>query len=122
MGEKAALLTITLTTLALVTAALLVNRNTGDSVQGAREAVLRQTLLTMRTLLAQYGVDLHRRPQSLSVLVTAGYLKQLPIDPITKRRDTWIPVLSKDEKAPGIENIRSGSHAISSKGTPFSDW
>ncbi len=91
-------------------------------MQGAREAALRQDLFTMRTLIAQYVADLHRRPQSLSDLVVAGYLKKIPIDPITGRSDTWVLVLSKDQKTPGIENMRSGSHAISSKGTAFEDW
>jgi general secretion pathway protein G len=122
--KKAALVAIALIALALIAVALSAYRgkNTGDTVQGAREAVLRQNLFTMRTLLDQYAVDLHRRPQSLSDLVTAGYLKELPTDPITGRNDTWILLWSKDQKAPGIENIRSGSHAISSKGTAYEDW
>jgi general secretion pathway protein G len=122
--KKAALITIAFIALALIAIALHAyrNRDTGDSVQGAREAVLHQDLFTIRTLLAQYAVDLQRRPQSLSDLVTAGYLKELPIDPITGRNDTWILLWSKDQKAPGIENIRSGSHAISSKGTAYEDW
>lgn len=124
MRKKAALVTIAFIALVLIAVALRAykDRNTGDGLQGAREAVLRQNLFTMRTLLAQYAVDLHRRPQSLSELVASGYIKQVPIDPITGRNDTWVAVLSNDQKAPGIENIRSGSHAISSKGTAYEDW
>jgi general secretion pathway protein G len=122
--KKVALTAIAFIALALIAVAVNAyrNRNSGDSMQGAREAVLRQNLFTMRTLLTQYAADLRRRPQSLSDLVTAGYLKQVPTDPITGRNDTWVLVWSKDQKAPGIENIRSGSHAISSKGTAFEDW
>jgi len=124
MRKKVALVTIAFMAMALIGVALLAykNRNRGGSVQGAREAVLRQNLFTIRTILGQYAVDLHKRPQALSDLVVAGYLKQVPIDPITGSNDTWVLVMSTDQKTPGIENIRSGSHAISSKGTAFEDW
>jgi general secretion pathway protein G len=81
-----------------------------------------KTCTRVRTTLAQYAIDLHRRPQHLSDLVTAGYLKQLPIDPITKRSDTWILLWSQDENTPRIENIRSSSRVIGSQGTAYSDW
>jgi len=124
VSKKTALITIAFIALALLAVALRAyrNRNTGDSVQGSREAVLRQNLFTMRTLITQYAADLHRRPQSLSDLVVAGYIKKIPIDPITGRNDTWVLVWSKDKKAPGIEDVRSGSHAIASKGATYDDW
>jgi general secretion pathway protein G len=122
--KKAALITIAFIALPLIAVAVRAyrNRNTGDSVQGSREAVLRQNLFTMRTLIPQYAADLHRRPQSLSDLVVAGYIKKISIDPITGRNDTWVLVWSKDKKAPGIEDVRSGSHAITSKGATYDDW
>jgi len=49
-------------------------------------------------------------------------LKQVPIHPITGRNDTWVLLWSKDQEARGIENIRSGSHAISSIGAAYGDW
>lgn len=74
MRKKTALVAIALIALTLIAVAQHAyrNRNTGDSVQGAREAVLRQNLFIMRAILTQYAVDLHRRPQSLSDLVAAG--------------------------------------------------
>ena len=124
MRKKAALITIAFIALALIAVALRAyrNRNSVDSVRGAREAVLRQNLFTMRTLIAQYAADLHRRPQSLSDLVTAGYIKQVPLDPITGQSDTWVLRSSRDKKSPGIEDVHSGSHAISSKGTAYDNW
>ena len=124
MSNKTALITIAFIALALLAVAERAywNRNTGDSVQGSREAVLRQDLFTMRTLIPQYAADLHRRPQSLSDLVVAGYIKEMPIDPITGRNDTWVLVWSKDKKAAGIEDVRSGSHATSSKHTAYDNW
>src|ERR1035441_172469 len=81
----------------------------------ARELRLQSDLSTMRAIIRQYTLDLQRRPQSLNDLVAAGYIKQTPIDPMTRRNDTWILERTNDPKMPGIVNISSGSGAISSK-------
>jgi len=88
----------------------------------ARELYLQRDLNTMRAIISQYTLDLQRRPQSLNDLVTAGYIRQTPIDPMTRRNDTWVLEWSDDPTMPGIVNIRSGSNAISSKGSPYHDW
>jgi len=79
------------------------------SPRESRERVLRQDLFTMNSILSQYTLDNHKRPQSLDDLVAAGYLKQVPTDPMTERNDTWILEWSDDPIAPGIIRIRSGS-------------
>jgi general secretion pathway protein G len=83
---------------------------------------LQQDLYTLRTLLNQYFVDTHKRPHSLDELVTAGYLKQIPTDPMTGRNDSWNVEWSNDPKIPGITNVRSSSDSMSSKGTAYRDW
>lgn len=65
-------------------------------MQHAREAVLKQNLFTLRSLISQYGLDKQKAPQSLDDLVQAGYLKELPINPITGQRD-WQPVQCEDD-------------------------
>ena len=65
-------------------------------IQHAREAVLKQNLFTLRSLISQYGLDKQKAPQSLDDLVQAGYLKELPIDPITGQRD-WEPVQCEED-------------------------
>ena len=65
-------------------------------MQHAREAVLKQNLFTLRSLINQYGLDKQKAPQSLDDLVQAGYLKELPIDPITGQRD-WQPVQCEED-------------------------
>jgi len=92
------------------------------SIPEARELKLRQDLHVMRAVLDQYVVDKHKRPSSLDELVATGYLKQVPTDPMTGRNDSWAAEWSNDQKTPGIVNIRSGSHSISSKGTAYYDW
>jgi general secretion pathway protein G len=92
------------------------------TLRQAREYRLEQDLHAMRDIINQYTLDKQRRPQSLNDLVEAGYLKQTPEDPMTKRNDTWALEWSDDPKMPGIVNIRSASTAISSKGSTYHDW
>jgi general secretion pathway protein G len=109
MREKAFLVTLVFVVLALLAAALIVPCLSGDSVVKMRERTLRQDVIVVRALIAQYTLDLHRRPQSLEDLVTSGYLKRVPTDPLTGRNDTWVAEWSNDPKMPGIVGIRSGA-------------
>ena len=98
-----------------------------SSILRAREAVLKDDLFTMRSVISQYTLDKQRAPQSLDDLVTAGYMKQIPLDPFTNARDTWTveqedTLLSVDQQQPGITDVHSGSNAVSSDGTPYSSW
>ena len=98
-----------------------------SSILRAREAVLKDDLFTMRSVISQYTLDKQRAPQSLDDLVTAGYMKLIPLDPFTNARDTWTveqedTLLSVDQQQPGITDVHSGSNAVSSDGTPYSSW
>lgn len=93
----------------------------------AREAVLKEDLYTLRNAIDQYTQDKDKAPQSLDDLVSAGYLRGLPRDPITNATDTWQPVTddsiaSPDQTETGISNVHSGSAEISSEGTPYNTW
>jgi len=97
------------------------------SIIHARESVLRQNLFTMRSVIDQYSMDKEKAPQSLQDLVDAGYLKQIPVDPMTNSRDTWQTVqedtlVSVDQDQPGITDVHSGSNATGSDGTAYSQW
>ena len=97
------------------------------SVVRAREAVLRQNLFTIRSVIDQYSMDKEKAPQSLQDLVDAGYLKQIPMDPMTNSRDTWQTVqedtlVSVDQDQPGITDVHSGSEATGSDGVPYNQW
>lgn len=96
-------------------------------VQRAREAALREDLQTMRTAIDSYTADKEKAPQSLDDLVQAGYLKQIPVDPITKRSDTWITDSSDtlttiDETDGGITDVHSGAQNVASDGTSYNTW
>ena len=97
------------------------------SLQIAREAVLKQDLQTMRNAIQQYTLDKEAGPQSIDDLVSAGYLREVPTDPITRERD-WHTnfdnvLLSTDQTAPGIDDVHSSSDAISPfENTAYSSW
>ncbi|MDQ2925171.1 MAG: prepilin-type N-terminal cleavage/methylation domain-containing protein [Acidobacteriota bacterium] len=98
-----------------------------QQVRKAREAVLREDLHVMRSSIDSYTVDKEKAPQSLEDLVQAGYLKSMPVDPMTTRSDTWIPgqsgnLTTIDETAGGIDDVHSGAQGLSSVGTSYNTW
>ena len=101
--------------------------NYTKSILHAHEAALRSDLQTMRSVIDQYTLDKQKAPVSLQDLVDAGYIKQLPMDPFTKSRESWVPVtddtlMSPDQTAPGIVDVHSGSDQVSTEGTAYSTW
>lgn len=102
--------------------------NYQTSILRSKEAVLRDHLFTMRSLIDQYTLDKQKAPESLGDLVSEGYLRDIPIDPITRSRSTWTTesedssVLSPDQTAPGIADVHSGSSLRSLEGTSYSTW
>src|ERR1700676_3236299 len=95
------------------------------SLVRSREAVLRQDLFTLRSLISQYTLDKQKAPQSLEDLVPA-YIKVVPKDPMTNEAN-WEAVqedvlLSVDQQDPGITDVHSASNAISTDGTAYSTW
>ena len=98
-----------------------------SAILRAKEAVLKSNLHTLRVLIDQYTGDKLKAPQTLEDLVTAGYLRSIPKDPTTNSSDTWQVVMEETALFPeqtevGISNVKSGSNAISSEGTPYSEW
>lgn len=101
--------------------------NYQKTILHAQETVLRDDLYTLRSLIDQYTLDKQKAPTSLQDLVDAGYLKQLPKDPFTNARDSWVPVaddsiMSPDQTDPGIVDVHSGSDMTSSEGTAYNTW
>jgi general secretion pathway protein G len=96
------------------------------NIQHARESVLKQDLQAMRQSIDNYTLDKEAAPQSLDDLVQAGYLRQMPLDPITRQKD-WQPhfgdtVLSPDQTTTGIDDVHSNSDRTASDGTPYNTW
>jgi general secretion pathway protein G len=95
------------------------------TIMAAREAVLRDDLYKMRSLLDQYAADKGKLPQSLDDLVTEKYLRELPVDPFTSQKD-WTVEMGEDPNSTsteqGVVNVHSASTDVSSEGTPYSEW
>jgi general secretion pathway protein G len=98
------------------------------SIKRARESVLRQNLFTLRSVISQYTLDKQKAPQSLEDLMQAGYLKQIPRDPITNNADWTVDqeentIMSPDEQDEGgITDVHSASAAIGTNGTAYNTW
>jgi general secretion pathway protein G len=99
-----------------------------QSIKKAKEAVLKEDLHTMRSAIDQYTVDKEKAPQSLDDLVQAGYLKSVPMDPMTSRNDTWMTsqsdtLMDINETQGGIDDVKSGSQALAMDGTgTYNTW
>ncbi len=94
-------------------------------IQRARESTLKTDLYALRKALDDYNADTGAYPPELEELVKKRYLRRIPPDPVTEKRDTWVLVRSEDDKAGknnGILDIRSGSPERASDGSYFKDW
>ena len=99
-----------------------------QSVVRAKEAALKQDLTVMRKAIDQYTLDKLAAPQSLDDLVSAGYLREVPTDPITGKKD-WIVdyetdvLYSPEQTSTGVSNVHSASDRVSPfEGTPYNTW
>lgn len=97
------------------------------SILRAKEAVLHNNLFTIRQVIDEYTYDKQKAPQSLQDLVQEGYLREVPIDPMTDSNTTWRIVMedamqSVDQTEPGIFDVHSGSDKSGLDGTPYADW
>ncbi|MDE3161171.1 MAG: prepilin-type N-terminal cleavage/methylation domain-containing protein [Acidobacteriota bacterium] len=97
------------------------------SVIRAKESVLKNNLFTLRTVIDNYTYDKQKAPQALQDLVSEGYLKGLPVDPVTGSNQTWQTVMEDASQAtsqdqPGIFDVRSGSDKTGLDGVPYAQW
>ena len=97
------------------------------SILRTKESVLRNNLMTLRTTIDEYTYDKQKAPQALQDLVQEGYLRQVPVDPMTGSSTTWKIVMedalqSVNQSEPGIFDVHSGSDKMGLDGTPYSDW
>jgi general secretion pathway protein G len=97
------------------------------SLRNAREAVLKEDLHVMRQAIDSYTMDKEKGPQALDDLVQAGYLKEVPTDPMTHSNSTWVTATSDvlesvDQSDPGINDVHSGSDEQGTNGQPYSSW
>ena len=97
------------------------------SMLRTKETLLRNNLFTMRTVIDEYTYDKQKAPQTLQDLVTEGYLRAVPFDPMTGSDNSWKLIMedatsSVNQNEPGIFDVRSSSDKTSLDGTPYSEW
>jgi len=98
-----------------------------NGVRHTQESVLRTDLFRMRDAIDQYYADKNKYPSSLDTLVSDGYMRKIPEDPITKSADTWQtepaePDPSNPTAEPGIYNVKSGAQGTALDGSTYADW
>lgn len=106
-------------------------------IDRARESVLKDDLATFRRLIDQYHSDRGTYPDSLDELVSLRYLREIPVDPITDRRDSWLVVapaqlaselppaagpVNVDAPRGNVADVRSGAPGTGSDGRPYAQW
>ena len=117
------LIVISLITI-LATMGLVQYRN---SITSSKEAVLSTDLFRMRDAIDQYYADKNKYPSSLDALVSDGYMRKIPEDPITKSADTWQTIPAEPDPSnpsaePGIYDVKSGATGTALDGRSYSDF
>lgn len=97
------------------------------SILRSKEAVLKNNLFTLRTVIDEYTMDKGKAPQTLQDLVSDGYLRTVPMDPMTGTDQSWKIIMedamtSVNQTEPGIFDVQSGSDKTSLEGTPYAEW
>ena len=98
-----------------------------SSVRRSQEAVLKENLFRLRDAIDQYYADKTKYPAGLEDLVSEGYIREVPKDPITNSKDTWQttaaePDANNPASTVGIYDVKSGSDQTALDGTRYSEW
>ena len=118
------LIIVTALVIVLTTVAMVSYQN---SVTRAREAVLKEDLFRLRDAIDQYYADKNKWPSALQDLVTDGYVREIPKDPMTDSAESWQTVPAESDPAnpsaePGVFDVKSGSDRMALDGTPYTEW
>jgi len=94
------------------------------ATQKARETVLRENLFALREVIDQYYADRGKYPGSLDDLVTSGYLRKVPDDPIVKSSTAWVTIPPPEDtgRGGGIFDVRSGAPGAGANGITYAEW
>jgi general secretion pathway protein G len=93
-----------------------------EHVDRARETVLKQNLISVREAIDKFYADRARYPRDLTELVKERYLRQLPVDPLTDRSDTWMLIAPPDQQEGAVQDLRSGAPGQARDGSTYAKW
>ncbi|MBO0724123.1 MAG: hypothetical protein J2P52_00865 [Blastocatellia bacterium] len=103
--------------------AVFISSKCSGHLRRSKEVVLQQDLWVMRRAAEFYANDKGRRPQSLDELVGAGYLREIPADPLTGSNKTWSIEMEKEPSVhntpPGVFDVHSGAAGADESGKPY---
>lgn len=93
----------------------------------ARESALSENLYQMRHAIDAYFADQGKYPDALEDLAYGKYLRQVPVDPITRSNDSWLtdpPEANDDGELAegGVFDVHSGSDLVGTNGIPYEEW
>ena len=92
-------------------------------LEKAKEATLKQDLVVMRDAIDKFHGDKGRYPDQLDELVSARYIRNIPVDPMTDSASTWRVVPPTDTEAKGaVYDIKSGADGKSADGSAYGEW
>jgi general secretion pathway protein G len=92
-------------------------------IDQARDVTLREDLQVIRLAIDQFKADQSHYPQNLQALVTLGYLRSVPVDPMTGLADTWSLVAAPGQLgAGGVADLHSGAAGTGQDGSRYASW
>jgi general secretion pathway protein G len=92
------------------------------SLDRSKEVVLKENLHQLRGAIDKYFGDKGRYPEALDALVAEKYLRNLPADPVTESKATWVIVAPQDPQKGGVYDVKSGAQGRAGDGTAYADW
>ena len=92
------------------------------SIDKSKETVLKANLAMTREAIDKYYGDNGKYPEQLDTLVTAKYLRSLPLDPIAESSTAWTIVPPDNPEKGGVFDIHSSAEGKSLDGTPYGEW
>ena len=93
-----------------------------EHVDRARESVLKQNLASLRDAIDKFYADRARYPADLQELVQQRYLRQMPLDPVTDRTDSWLLTAPAGQGAGAVADVHSGAKGVALDGTAYAKW
>ncbi len=96
------------------------------SIRASKEAVLKENLFLLNHALEQHRTDRGKYPPSLEELRSVGYIREIPVDPMTGTKEWATEMEQQDSDNPdqetGIWKVRSSSSDVGSNGMPYNEW
>lgn len=92
------------------------------AIEKSKDVILRENLQVLRSTLDKFYADKGFYPENLDELVVNGYLRAVPLDPVTESKNTWILIPSADSDIKGIANVKSGAVGQSKDGLAYESF